>query len=88
MPARSAVAGLSLPIPLDLVPELLRHRGVEVTKKRLQKAAAGGVVPIRREGRRYVVDAADLAAVEAYFRAYPTGPYRQGAAALATAGRR
>ena len=42
-------------------------------------------IPVRREGGRYVVAEADLAAVEAYFRAYPARPYRRGAG---TAGRR
>ena len=68
MPTRPAAAPLLPPIALDLVPELLRRRGIEVARKRLQEAAAGGVVPIRREDGRYVVAGADLAAVEAYFR--------------------
>ena len=88
MPARSAAADLSLPIGLDLVPDLLRGRGVQVARKRLQEAAAGGVIPVRRVSGRYVVDEADLPAVEAFFRANPSGTNRGGAAALARAGRR
>lgn len=87
MPARPA-AGLLPPIGIDLLPELLRRRGVAVALKRVQDAAGAGAIPVRREGGRYVVDEADLATVEAYFRAHPARPYRQGAAALATAGKR
>ncbi len=87
MPTRPA-ADLSLPIGLDVLPDLLRRRGVEVARKRLQEAAAGGVIPARREGGRYVVAEADLPAVERYFRANPRGTARGGAAALARAGRR
>jgi hypothetical protein len=75
-------APLLPPVPIDLLPELLRRRGVEVALKRVQEAAAAGALPIRREGGRYVVDEADLDAVEAYFRAHPARPYRKGAAAL------
>jgi len=88
MPARSAVADTSLPIPLDLVPELLGRRGVRVARKRLQEVAAGGLLPIRREGGRYVVHETDLPAVERYFRDNPRGTARGGAAALARAGKR
>ena len=88
MPTRPGVADLSLPIGLDLVPELLGRRGVRVARKRLQEVAAGGLLPIRREGGRYVVREADLPAVEAYFRENPRGTARGGAAGLARAGRR
>ena len=88
MPARHAAAALLPPIGLDLVSELLRRRGVAVALKRVQEAAAAGVVPIRREGGRYVVAEADLPAVERYFRANPRGTARGGAAGLARAGRR
>ena len=88
MPARPAAADLSLPIGLDLLPDLLRRRGVEVALKRVREAAAGGVISVRREGRRYVVEEADLPEVEAYFRANPRGTARGGAGGLARAGRR
>ena len=84
MPVRP-VLELLPPIALDRLPELLRRRGVEVALKRVQEAATAGAIPVRREGGRYVVAEADLAAVEAYFRAYPARPYRRGAG---TAGRR
>ena len=79
---------MSLPIGLDVLPDLLRRRGVEVARKRLQEAAAGGVIPARMVGGRYVVAEADLPAVERYFRANPRGTARGGAAGLARAGRR
>ena len=88
MPTRPGVADLSLPIGLDFVPELLGRRGVRVARKRLQEVAAGGLLPIRREGGRYVIHEADLPAVERYFRDNPRGTARGGAAALARAGRR
>jgi hypothetical protein len=88
MPARSAIADPSLPIPLDLVPELLRRRGVEVSARRLQEAVSAGAVPSRLEGGRRLVDEADLGAFEAYFRAYPARPYRRGAGAPSRAGGR
>ena len=88
MPTRPGVADLSLPIGLDFVPELLGRRGVQVARKRLQEVAAGGLLPIRREGGRYVIHEADLPAVERYFRDNPRGTARGGAAALARAGRR
>jgi hypothetical protein len=88
LPTRPAAAPLLPPIALDLVPELLRRRGIVVARKRLQEVAAGGVVPIRREGGRYVVAEADLPAVEAYFRENPRGTTHGGAARLARAGRR
>jgi hypothetical protein len=76
-------APLLPPVPIDRLPELLRRRGVDVSLKRVQEAAAAGALPVRRERGRYVVDEADLDAVEAYFRAHPARPYRKGAAALA-----
>jgi hypothetical protein len=87
MPPRPA-SELLPPIPLARVPEALRRRGVEVARKRLQEAAAGGVIPARMVGGRYVVAEADLPAVERYFRANPRGTARGGAAGLARAGRR
>ena len=81
MLARSAVADPSLPIPLDLVPELLRRRGVEVSARRLQEAVSAGAVPSRLEGGRRLVDEADLDAVEAYFRANPARSYRRSSRA-------
>ena len=80
--------GLLPPIPLARMPELLRQRGVDVALKRVQEAAAGGVIPARMVGGRYVLAEADLSAVEAYFRANPRGTARGGAAGLARAGRR
>jgi hypothetical protein len=88
MRARSAPANLSLPIGLDVLPDLLRRRGVEVARKRLQEAAAGGVIPVQRVSGRYVVAEADLPAVEAYFRENPRGTTHGGAARLARAGKR
>ena len=87
MPTRPA-ANLSLPIGLDLLPDVLRRRGVEVARKRLQEVAAAGVIPARRDGGRYVVEEADLPEVERYFRANPPGTTLGGAAGLARAGRR
>ena len=87
-PPTAAAAALLPPIGLDLVPDLLRRRGVAVALKRLQEVAAGGVIPVQRISGRYVVAEADLGAVEAYFRANPRGTTRGGAAALARAGRR
>ena len=87
MPARSAVPLLPL-VALDRLPELLRRRGVDVALRRIQDAAAGGVIPVRRVGGRYAVAEADLPAVERYFRDNPRGTARGGAAALARAGRR
>jgi len=71
-------ADLSPPIGLDVLPDLLRRRGVEVARKRLQEAAAGGVIPARPEGGRYLVAEADLPVVEAFFRANPRGTARGG----------
>jgi hypothetical protein len=82
LPTRPA-ASLLPPIGLDLLPDVLRRRGVVVALKRVQEAAAAGALPVRRQGGRHVVDEADLDAVEAYFRAHPARPYRKGAAALA-----
>ena len=76
------------PVGLDLLPELLRQRGVAVALKRVQEAATAGAIPVRREGGRYVVAEADLPAVERYFRDNPRGTARGGAAGLARAGRR
>ncbi len=87
MPARSAVPLLPL-VALDRLPELLRRRGVDVALRRIQDAAAGGVIPVRRIGGRYAVDEADLGEVERYFRDNPRGTARGGAAGLARAGRR
>ena len=87
MPAQSAVPPLP-PVPLYRLPELLRRRGVDVALRRIQDAAAGGVIPARMVGGRYVVAEADLPAVERYFRANPRGTARGGAAGLARTGRR
>ena len=87
-PATATTTALLPPIGLDLVPELLRRRGVAIALKRLQEVAAGGVIPAQRVSGRYVVAEADLGAIEAYFRANPRGTTRGGAAALARAGRR
>ncbi len=82
MPARPA-ASLLPPIGLDLLPDVLRRRGVAVSLKRVQEAAAAGALPGRRQGGRHVIDEADLDAIEAYFRAHPARPYRRGATANA-----
>ena len=54
----------------------------------LAAVTLSSVVPIRREGGRYVVAEADLSEVERYFRENPRGTARGGAAGLARAGRR
>jgi hypothetical protein len=86
MPTRPATP--LVPIPLDLVPAALARRGVRVSMKRFHERAAAGVIPSRLEGRRRLVDEADLDVIAAYFRDNPARPYRRGAGALATAGRR
>jgi len=86
MPARPAVP--SLPVPIDLVPAALARRGVQVSWRRLQEAVSAGAIPSRVEGRRRLVDEADLSAIERYFREHPPSTVRGGAAAFAKAGRR
>jgi hypothetical protein len=86
MPVRHAVSLLP-PISIDRVPELLRQYGVRVSVDRLREAAVAGQVPAHREGRRWVVDDADLDTLATYFRDHPVQPCRQGAGALAQAGR-
>jgi hypothetical protein len=81
-------APLLPPVPLDLLPQLLRRRGVVASLKRVQQAVAAGALPGRREGGRWMIDEADLGEVERYFRDNPPGTARGGAAARATAGRR
>jgi hypothetical protein len=82
LPRGTMPAPLLPPIPLDLLPELLRRRGVTVSDSYVAKAAAAGALPVWREGGRHFVDQADLETVEAYFRAHPARPYHKGAAAL------
>ena len=87
LPTRPA-ADLAPPIALELVPDLLRRRGIDVTRKRVQRAATAGLIPVRKEGYRHLLDPADLGEVERFFRDNPRGTARGGAAGLARAGRR
>ena len=77
-----------VPIPLDLVPAALARRGVRVSRKRLQAAAAVGAIPSRKEHHRRMVDEADLDAIAAYFRDHPARPRHGSPTAQPLAGKR
>jgi hypothetical protein len=71
------------PIALELVPELLRGRGLEVSRKRLQEALSSGAIPGRREGGRWLLTPEELDAAEGYFRRLAMrGAWKGGAASL------
>ena len=59
---------VSLPIPLRLVPGLLRARGLEVGLKRISTALRNGVIPGKRKEGRWVLTEEEVDAAERYFR--------------------
>ena len=78
-------AGLP-PIALELVPGLLRARGLEVSCKRLGEALRSGAIAGRRERGRWLMMPDEVDAAERYFRELAArGTWRGGAAGLSRA---
>ena len=74
------------PIALELVPGLLRARGLEVSCKRLGEALRNGAIAGRREQGRWLLTPADLDTAERYFRELAArGTWKGGAAGLSRA---
>jgi len=74
---------MQVPIRLELVPGLLRARGLEVSLKRIQAALHSGAVPGRRDGWQWALTDEDVEAAEHYFRELAArGAWKGGAAAL------
>jgi hypothetical protein len=75
------------PIPVRLVPDLLRARGLKVSVDRIREALQRGAVPGRRDDRRrhhWMLTAEDVDAVERYFRELDeTGSGQKAGAAAA-----
>jgi hypothetical protein len=69
------------PIPVRLVPGLLRARGLKIGLKRLQSALDIGAIPGTYEKRRWVLTAEDVDAAERYFRETAAPGARKGGAA-------
>jgi hypothetical protein len=69
------------PIPIRLVPDLLRARGLEIGLKRLQGALHSGAIPGTYDKRRWVLTAEDVDAAERYFREPVARDTQKGGAA-------
>jgi hypothetical protein len=77
------------PIPVRLVPGLLRARGLEASVDRIRDALQSGVVPGRRDRHRWLLTPEDVDAAERYFREVDTsGGQKAGDAAVEEAKRR
>jgi hypothetical protein len=74
---------MQVPIRLELVPGLLRVRGLEVSPKRIQAALHSGAIPGRRDGWQWTLTDEAVEAAERYFRELAArGACKGGAAAL------
>jgi hypothetical protein len=74
---------MQVPIRLELVPGLLRVRGLEVSPKRIQAALHSGAIPGRRDGWQWTLTDEAVEAAERYFRELAArGAWKGGAAAL------
>jgi hypothetical protein len=85
----AAPMSLMPPIPVRLVPGLLRARGLKVSRERIRDALESGAISGCRERYRWVLTPEDVDAAERYFREVDTsGGQKAGAAALEEAKRR
>ena len=85
----AAAMSLMPPIPIRLVPGLLRARGLKIGLKRLQSALQGGVIPGTYDQGRWTLTAEDVDAAERYFRELTArNAWKGGAAGLDQARRR
>jgi hypothetical protein len=85
----AAPMSLMPPIPVRLVPGLLRVRGLRVSIERIRGALESGAISGCRERYRWVLTSEDVDAAERYFRVPAAkGPPKGGAAAVDQARRR
>jgi hypothetical protein len=77
----AAAMSLIPPIPIRLVPGLLRARGLEIGLKRLQSALHTGVIPGTYNKRRWMLTPEDVDAAERYFREPAARDTQKGGAA-------
>jgi hypothetical protein len=62
------VSSLLLPIAARLVPDILRARGVEVSRKGFYAALYSRAIPGRQDQGRWILAPDDVDAAESYFR--------------------
>jgi hypothetical protein len=70
------------PTPIQLVPGLLRARGLAIGMKKLREALNGGAIPGTYDQSHWTMTAEDVAAAERYFRKVAAPGWKGGAGGL------